>query len=102
MSGNPADFAEGGMAAVPGDRGAIRTMNTEIMVPGHPRWCEFLSELGKAQRCTRTTDHAERLLSRMQGIDLHASLFALHELGGKCDCAILFDLLELDDPRVSA
>ena len=90
------------MAAADGDRGALGTMNTEIMVPGHPRWCEFLSELSKAQRCAMTTHHAEELLSRMQGIDPHASLRALRELGGKCDCAILFDLVALDDPCASA
>jgi hypothetical protein len=77
-------------------------MNAEIMVPGHPRWCEFLNGLSQAQRCALTTDHAEKLLSRMQGVDPHASLRALRELGGECDCSILFDLVELDDPCARA
>ena len=77
-------------------------MNTEIMVPGHPRWPDFLNELTKAQRCALTTDHAEKLLNRMQGVDPQASLRALREMGGKCDCAILFDLVELEDPCASA
>ena len=72
-------------------------MNPEIMVPGHPRWCEFIHELGKADRCTRTTRHTETILSTMQGINVQASLRALGELGGRCDCGILFGLAE-DEP----
>lgn len=71
-------------------------MNAEIMLPGHPRWCGFLNELSKARRCEKTTQHAEALLASMPGIDAHASLRALRELGGECDCAILFDLVEQD------
>jgi hypothetical protein len=74
-------------------------MNTEIMVPGHPRWCEFLDELSKASRCARTTEHARAVLVAMEGVDASASLRALQELGGTCDCAILFDLVNRDTAR---
>jgi len=63
-----------------------------LMTPAHPRWPEFLEALARAQRCHRTTEHARAALESMEDIDVDRSLFALRELGGHCDCAILFDL----------
>ena len=68
--------------------------DARLMVPEHPRWPEFLAELSRAQRCHRTTEHAEAVLASMPGMDVAGSLAALRELGGLCDCTILFDLYE--------
>ena len=62
-----------------------------VVTPRSARWKEFLAELGKAPLCHRTTEHARRVLEIM-GADIDASLEALAVLGGRCDCAILFDL----------
>ena len=64
------------------------------MHPDHPRWGEFRARLDAVERCTKTTEHARALLATMDGIDVNASLFALRELGGYCDCAILYDVEE--------
>jgi len=69
-------------------------VKSEIMVPGHPRWCEFLDQLSRADRCVRTTEKSEAVLSAMRGFDVETSIRALRELGGTCDCAILFGLAE--------
>jgi len=66
------------------------------MVPGHPRWCEFLDELSKADRCVRTTEKSEAVLSAMRGFDVEGSIRTLRELGGVCDCAILFGLSDYE------
>lgn len=62
------------------------------MVPGHPRWREFIAQLSKVERCDRTTAHAREVLGRMSGVDVERSLRALERMGGYCDCAIVFDL----------
>jgi hypothetical protein len=64
------------------------------MHPEHPRWSEFRARLNEVLRCRRTTEHARAILETMDGIDAGASLLALRELGGYCDCAILYDLCE--------
>ena len=63
-----------------------------IMRPEHPRWGELLERLTQVARCNRTTEHTRAILESMGGIDVEASLLALHELHGYCDCSILFDL----------
>jgi hypothetical protein len=68
--------------------------DARVMTPEHPRWVEFLDALASAKRCHQTTEHARAVLESMPGIDVGRSLFALRELGGHCDCAILFDLSE--------
>jgi len=62
------------------------------MRPGHPRWREFRELLSGVDRCNRTIEHARAILAAMDGIDVGASLLALRELGGYCDCAILYGL----------
>jgi hypothetical protein len=69
-------------------------MSKVLMSPPHPRWTEFVTELAQATRCARTTEHARRVLESMPGIDISGSLEALRQLGGECDCTILFDLRE--------
>lgn len=63
-----------------------------IMQPRHPRWREFLARLASVPRCLRTTEHSRAILATMDGIDADRSLVALHDMGGHCDCAILFDI----------
>lgn len=67
----------------------------EIIVPGHPRWPEFLSELGRARICFGTTEQARLTLASMSGVDVDGSLRALARLGGTCDCQIELDLAPL-------
>jgi hypothetical protein len=67
-------------------------VSESVMTPHHPRWFEFLASLNLADRCRHNTDHARAALERMPGIDSERSLAALNELGGTCDCAILFDV----------
>ncbi len=69
--------------------------SADLMTPDHPRWGQFIDQLARSTRCDRTTDHARRVLESM-GVDVTASLIALRELGGYCDCSILFDLVELE------
>ena len=63
-----------------------------IMQPQHPRWTEFLTRLDAVPRCTRTTENARTILAGMPELDVDRSLCALRELGGYCDCAILYDV----------
>lgn len=68
-------------------------MNSErILTPWHPRWAEFTARLQLVARCRKTTEHAHAALVAMDNLDVAASLRALAELGGECDCTILFDL----------
>lgn len=62
------------------------------MQPDHPRWREFLARLEAVPRCSRTTEHTRAILATMDGVDVARSLEVLRELGGHCDCAILYDL----------
>lgn len=63
-----------------------------VMRPGHPRWREFLDRLDAVPRCTRTTENARAILGTMPGVDVARSMYTLRELGGYCDCAILYDV----------
>ena len=63
-----------------------------IMIPGHPRWQEFVESLSRSCICFETTENARRVLSSMAGVDVEASLAALRLRGGTCDCAIVFEL----------
>ena len=65
---------------------------SSTLLPGHPRWGEFVSRLSAVERCDKTTEHARAVLAGMGDIDVGASLLALRELGGYCDCSILYDL----------
>lgn len=65
-----------------------------VLAPGHARWAEFLDSLAAADRCRRTTEHARRTLERIPDVDVEATLAALAERGGRCDCSILFGLDE--------
>ena len=67
----------------------------EIMVPGHPRWYEFVTELSRARVCFGSTRQARELMARMGGIDVEESLLGLGRLGGTCDCAIEHDVTRL-------
>jgi hypothetical protein len=62
------------------------------MTPDHPLWPEFLARLEMADLCHRTTEHSRAILDTMPGIDVAASLRALRELGGYCDCSIRYDI----------
>ena len=66
----------------------------QIMTPGHPRWQEFIARLEKAAICWQTTESAEAVLEAMGGIDVAASILAIRELGGECDCEIVYRLGE--------
>jgi len=65
-----------------------------IMTPTHPRWSEFIGRLSRAAVCLHTADHARALLGEMPGIDVEGSLCALRELGGDCDCEIVYGVAE--------
>jgi hypothetical protein len=62
------------------------------MSPLHPRWGEFLERLDQADLCHRTTEHSRAILESLRGVDVAASLRALREMGGYCDCAICYDV----------
>jgi hypothetical protein len=64
--------------------------STRIMTPEHPRWDEFVSRLSHATICFKTTENARLALASIPGIDAEESLTALAELGGACDCQIVF------------
>lgn len=68
---------------------------SDVMVPGHPRWIEFIDALSQAAICRRNTANAERVLATMGGIDVPASIDALRVLDGRCDCEIVFEVGEL-------
>lgn len=63
-----------------------------IMTPDHPRWNEFISELGRIPICKGTNAHAKQVLTLMDGIEVETSLRTLAEMGGRCDCEIELDL----------
>jgi hypothetical protein len=65
---------------------------SSIMRPEHPLWSEFQARLSRVDRCRQTTENARAILESMGGIDVASSLTALRELGGCCDCAILYDV----------
>ena len=69
-----------------------RTAGEAVMTPADPRWDEFLVRLRQAKHCIRTTQYARAALEAMPGVDVAASLLALRELGGLCDCAILYGI----------
>jgi len=60
-----------------------------------------LRKLDARDRCRLTTDHARSILESMDDVDVAGSLVALRELGGSCDCAILYDLLLPAAPLVA-
>jgi len=64
----------------------------DVLTPRSPRWPQFIDELAKAPICLRTDENARRVLEAMPGVDVEASLQALHRMGARCDCEILFDL----------
>ncbi len=72
-----------------------RMPDAALMTPEHPLWGEFVDRLGCAARCNQTTEHSRRVLQAMVGIDVEGSLMALRDMGGVCDCSILFDLREV-------
>ena len=67
-------------------------LSDRIMTPQHPRWSEFISELGRIPVCKGSNAHARHVLSFMDGIDVEASLQILASMGGRCDCEIELDL----------
>lgn len=68
----------------------------EVMTPTHPRWDDFIVELSRTVVCARTTGNARHVLASMDGIDVEESLEALRRLGGRCDCAIVFEVAGLE------
>lgn len=64
----------------------------EIIIPGHPRWPEFLRGLSRARICYGTSEHARRTLAAMSGVDVEGTLRELARLGGACDCQIELDV----------
>ena len=67
-------------------------LSDRIMTPHHPRWSEFIEELGRIPICKGTNAHARHVLTLMDGMDVEASLQMLARLGGRCDCEIELDL----------
>ena len=65
----------------------------EIVVPGHPRWSEFVSRLNRARFCFGTTEQARSALAGMADVNVDGSLHALARLGGTCDCQIELDVV---------
>ena len=65
----------------------------EIIIPGHPRWSEFVSRLSRAQFCFGTTEQARSALAGMPDVNVERSLHALARLGGTCDCQIELDIV---------
>jgi len=63
-----------------------------IMTPDHPLWPTFLSKLRQTTFCSGTTRNARAALAELPGVDVPASLDALAELGGTCDCQIELDV----------
>lgn len=86
-------------------RRAVPIINTDveddvrsdrIMTPEHTLWPTFLSQLSRVSICQGTTKHARAVLEEMPGIEVDASLEALAELGGTCDCAIELDVASMN------
>lgn len=67
-------------------------LSDRIMTPHHPRWSEFITELGRIPICKGTNAHARHVLTIMDEIDVEASLQILASMGGHCDCEIELDL----------
>jgi len=67
-------------------------LSDRIMTPNHPRWSEFITELGRIPICKGTNAQARCVLSAMLEIDVEASLQILASMGGRCDCEIELDL----------
>jgi hypothetical protein len=70
----------------------LAMLSDRIMTPQHPRWSEFIMELGRIPICKGTNAHARHVLRSMDGIDVEASLQLLASMGGRCDCEIELDL----------
>lgn len=75
----------------------------EVMTPKHPRWREFIEKLQEACKgrdsegkigwyCDGTIKNARRVLESMDRIDVEKSLAYFRELGGFCDCEIVFNV----------
>ena len=72
-----------------------------VMIPGHPRWPEFVDALSHSLICLRTTENARRVLNSMGCCDVDRSLEALRLLNGRCDCEIVFEVAGVPE-RITA
>ena len=70
-----------------------------IMTPDNRLWPIFLAQLSRVPMCLGTTKYARAVLAELPGIDVQASLDALADLGGTCDCQIELDISPI---RISA
>jgi len=70
----------------------------DSMTPQHERWTEFYNKLGEAvtrHGCRHGTEQSRGILGAMGFAEeqIGASLFALADAGGHCDCEILMNCL---------
>lgn len=69
---------------------------TETMTPVSPRWHTFCGELSAAVLslgCKHDFSHAKRIMNKMGGIDVPASLAFFKQHGGYCDDEILLNVM---------
>jgi hypothetical protein len=70
-----------------------------VVTPDDPHWSLFHTLLSEKSKCHGNTDNARAILAIMPDIDVEASLAALAELGGTCDCTITFDVAATEQRR---
>ncbi|MBO0684387.1 MAG: DUF2695 domain-containing protein [Candidatus Dormibacteraeota bacterium] len=82
------------------------TKSTQLILPRHPRWEEFIDRLSGAEGCNFQTSwtcyggrdkrFSRRILARMglteEAIKVCLAYFQDH--GGHCDCEVVFNLGE--------
>ncbi len=70
-----------------------------VVTPVHPHWSKFHALLSEKFICHGNTENACDILTSMPDVDVQASLAALAELGGTCDCTITFDVTATEQRR---
>jgi Protein of unknown function (DUF2695) len=80
---------------------------TTLMTPTHPRWVEFLTDLGGPKGCNFSKDASGRTIWECDGaikrpicrrvlrrydVDVAESLKFLAKHGGYCDCEVTFNV----------
>ena len=68
-------------------------MKKEVLTPSHKYWRALCTRLSHTQ-CQHDLRNTEKILKSLPNIDVEESLNLYLELGGFCDCEILFNVEE--------
>ena len=68
-------------------------MKKEVLTPSHKYWRALCTRLSHTQ-CQHYLRNTEKILKSLPNIDVEESLNLYLELGGFCDCEILFNVEE--------